>query len=318
MSGSSTATTAHPSRNDEHDEPQRSRLTKLADRIEVEDEEGGVERKAGKEERREDDERDDEVEEDNTVNRYKPITVPFHKQRPAPSTSTSSPYPPRSAASIITRPASSERHNLLFFQLPTHLPLHPSTAPSVASASLASSSASLPPKPPTLATSTPSTTSSFLAQKTLLQKKKLLTFDPQFANSLQYVQPGLIGRLLVYRSGRVRMEVGGVRLDVQRGVDCLYHQQVVSVHAEVVDGAEGKEAEAPEATAEAGENSGGGGGRREWVELGDVRERLVCTMDVNDLQRKRDSRVIGSDRRTDERNDDKTVGNDVKMKEEKV
>ena len=314
------------------DEQKRSRLSKLADRMEVD--EDGVERKREtvKLDAREREEEVEEEEEEDVLNRYKPITVPFRKQRVAASShsASSSQYPARSAASIITNRSSTEHNpNLLFFQLPSHLPLQPSSAPlppPVAPASSTAASSALPAKPPNLAASTAPTTSSFLAQKTLQQKKRLLTFDPQFPNSLQYVQPGLIGRLVVYKSGRVCMEVGGVRLDVQRGVDCLYHQQVVSVHAEAggaegVEGAEGKNsAESKDGAegAEGAKEAGSGGGRRDWVELGDVRERLVCTMDVKDLQRKRDSRNTAGSGQMAERNDEKGVGGDVKMKEEKM
>ena len=326
--GASTSTTTPSNAAAEaRDELKRSRLTQLTDRMEVDDDERKAAGKDEKMEAEEDDDEDGEVEED-MVNHYKPISVPFRKQRPIdPITATATPYPPRSAAAIITRPSSDENHDLLFFQLPSHLPLQPSSIPippTLASPPLplssltAASTSTLPSKPPSLATSTPSTTSSYLANKTLLQKKKLLTFDPQFTNSLQYVPAGHMGRLLLYRSGRVRMEVGGVRLDVQRGVDCLYHQQVVSVHAEAPEASEGQDWTASEATTEGGEGSASGG-RREWVELGDVRERLVCTMDVNDLQRKRDSRSMAhSSRASDERSDEKSVGGDVKMKEEKL
>ena len=318
---------------DEHEEQRRQRLAKMADRMEVEgDEAGGPERKkGGVDDRMQDDKDDDDEEEKDTVNRYQPVTVPFRKQRqPTPSTSTSSPYPPHSPASIIMRPSSSsDSHNLLFFQLPSHLPLQPTSAPIPPTTTIpplttssTASSTTLPSKPPTLAHSTTSTTSSYLLHKQLLQKKKLLTFDPQFTNSLQYVTAGRMGRLLMYRSGRVRMEVGGVRLDVGRGVDCLYHQQVVSVHAEVgtagasegVEDAQDAEAVGGRGGAQAGSGSDG---RREWVELGDVRERLVCTMDVEDLLRKREGRLVTSGNRAAERSDEKTVG-DIKMKEEKL
>ena len=325
-SSSSSAAGAHRADDEHADEKKRNRLTKLADRMDVEgNEDGRGERKAGQADGKGDEEAEVEEEEDeDTLNRYKPISVPFRKQRSAaPTTSTSSPYPARSAATIITQPSTDNNNNLLFFQLPSHLPLHPSTTPTppptTTTTTAAVSSTILPGKTPTLLTGTASSASSFLANKTLLQKKKLLTFDPQFANSLQFVQPGTIGRLLVYRSGRVKMEVGGVRLDVERGLDCLYHQQVVSVHAEAAaTAAAAEEAEAEGTAMAGGKVDAASGGRREWVELGDVRERLVCTMDVDDLQRKRDSRGRVGGSQMDKRSDEKAMAGDVKMKEEKI
>ena len=89
-------------------------------------------------------------------------------------------------------------------------------------------------------------------------------------------------------------------------MDCSYHQRVVSVHAEgaeetaAASAASASAAPAPPSTA-----------RREWVELGEVRQRLVCTLDVNDLRRKKER----SERLDDDR-DGSSDMQDVKVKEE--
>ena len=260
--------------------------------------------------------------------RYPPIGLPLHTDG-----TTSS--PPLSTAAVVT---DADSGHLLFFQLPSHLPLQPTLFPSPPAAS-----STLPPRAPGAPTSRPpsdslpdtkdpslllasaSSSSSLSYQSKMALQKRLLTFHPSFENSLRWVKPGEVGRLLLMKSGRVKLEIGGVRLDVDRGMECDYHQQVVSIHAE---GAAAAAAAAPAATATAAGGTGAaapvaGGhrsaegeegkqdqqqqqqatpaeGRKEWIELGEVRQRLVCTLDVDDLVRQR----AGVARLTEERDDD--------------
>ena len=263
------------------------------------------ERKSGRGEVVEDDSEDEVVMEDETDRtqtvRYPPISLPLRGD------DASSSPPPLSAAAVVTDSASG---HLLFFQLPSHLPLQPSLFPSPPAAS-----SSLPPRPPgapspprpfsdvlpdtkdpslLLASASSSSSALSFQSKTALQKR-LLTFHPSFENSLRWVKPGEVGRLLVMRSGRVKLEVGGVRMDVDRGMECDFHQQVVSIHAEgaapaAAAGATGPMASAP-AAAEEGkqpqlpQTAATVEARKDWIELGEVRQRLVCTLDVDDLLR---------------------------------
>jgi len=113
----------------------------------------------------------------------------------------------------------------------------------------------------------------------------------------------------------VKAEIGGVRLDVDRGSECRFHQRLVSVYAEGGGGGDG-------GGGSGGGGGGGGGGgegegeeamgRREWVELGDVRERMVCTLDVDDLKKRKER----GDRVQDE-DGDVVMMQDIKVKEEK-
>ena len=278
---------------------------------------------------------------DAATSRYPPITSPFTAVgSSAPSAPSSTPY--RSAADVLTEV---DDDRLLFFQLPSHLPLHPTLLPSSSLPSTTSlpsrppptpsrspSSDLLPPidtKDPTLTLSSSPSSSFSFQSKTALQKR-LLTFHPQFENSLRWVRGGEIGRVLVMRSGRVKMEVGGVMMDVERGMECSFHQHVVSVHADrgagagggvgsggEADGEEGKSS-APTAVASGVAASAVTEGRKAWIELGEVRERLVCTLDVDSLIRSKEAaaRAAGGDG-AEEAEADVRGADPVRVKQEK-
>ena len=267
---------------------------------------------------------DDEDRRSDAANRYRPIAIPFHEEgedgrqshdlptaasspppRPPPYSRPRSPR--RSTASVVTEAG---REELLFFQLPSHLPLHAGLLPQSSSALFSASSSARAPLFPQRASSDASAaaaapldaksdvgaqslslSSASFGSKSALQRR-LLTFHPSFDNSLRWVPGGQVGRLLVLRSGRVKLEVGGLRLDVDHGMESGYHQQLVSVHAQQPSAApqqheaaedEKKGAEVPAAAAAMDPASAAADGRREWIDLGDVRHRLVCTLDVHDV-----------------------------------
>lgn len=64
-----------------------------------------------------------------------------------------------------------------------------------------------------------------------------------------------LGKLLVFRSGKVKMQIGDVLLDVSQGVPCSFRQDVAAINAD--DG--------------------------HMVLLGDVAQRVVCLPDIDQL-----------------------------------
>jgi len=90
------------------------------------------------------------------------------------------------------------------------------------------------------------------------QQRKLLLFSSNFEHALRHLPPGQLGKLVIYKSGKIKMKIGDIVLDVNEGVQCLFHQELMSIHA---------------ATGEASR-------------LGPIHHRLVCTTDVEDLVRK--------------------------------
>lgn len=59
-------------------------------------------------------------------------------------------------------------------------------------------------------------------------------------------------------------------IDVDRGMECFYHQQLISVYAEAGAATAGSEASGGDKTER---KDDGVDGRREWIELGEVQER---------------------------------------------
>ncbi|KAJ0969358.1 hypothetical protein J5N97_022235 [Dioscorea zingiberensis] len=49
---------------------------------------------------------------------------------------------------------------------------------------------------------------------------------------LQEIPPGFMGKMLVYRSGIVKMKLGDVLFDVSPGVDCIFPQDVVAINTD--------------------------------------------------------------------------------------
>lgn len=81
---------------------------------------------------------------------------------------------------------------------------------------------------------------------------------------MRHLPAGQLGSLVIYKSGKIKMKIGDVLLDVNEGVQCLFHQELMSVQA---------------STGEA-------------FRLGQVNHRLVCTNDVEDLVRKTRERAV--------------------------
>eukprot|EP00873_Tetraselmis_striata_P022329 jgi/Tetstr1/442593/TSEL_030689.t1 len=73
--------------------------------------------------------------------------------------------------------------------------------------------------------------------------------------SLSKLPAGKIGKLLVFESGKVKMQIGEVLLDVQPGVPCGFRQDVGAMNAEAGHA----------------------------VFLGDVAQRVVCSPDMEQL-----------------------------------
>jgi len=75
--------------------------------------------------------------------------------------------------------------------------------------------------------------------------------------SLKDASEGYIGKLQILRSGKARLLMGDVSLDVTMGTPCGFLQDVVAVHTEE--------------------------SRSEMICLGHVNHRLICTPDFEQL-----------------------------------
>jgi len=127
---------------------------------------------------------------------------------------------------------------LVLIQLPTHLPITPASA----QAQMAKAQGMNPedfntPELP------PVTTSS----------QKSFTSSADY--TVRNIPPGQIGKLVFYKSGKVKLKVGGSLLDVSPGTGCLFDQEVVAVDTE----------------------------EKGFHRLGSVNRRLVCSLDVQDI-----------------------------------
>eukprot|EP00658_Telonema_sp_P-2_P076117 TRINITY_DN6615_c0_g1_i2.p1 TRINITY_DN6615_c0_g1~~TRINITY_DN6615_c0_g1_i2.p1 ORF type:complete len:269 (-),score=63.48 TRINITY_DN6615_c0_g1_i2:451-1257(-) len=85
--------------------------------------------------------------------------------------------------------------------------------------------------------------------------KDKISGEPDFSANLKSMPPGHIGKLLVHKSGRVSLQIGEVTYKVSSGIDCAFAQQVLAVDLD----------------------------SSTCHFVGSVKERLVCSLDVNTL-----------------------------------
>jgi len=81
--------------------------------------------------------------------------------------------------------------------------------------------------------------------------------DCQEAGSLSVLPEGRIGKLLIHKSGRVRLKMGDVSMDVNCGTPWPFHQQLVAINVR---------------------EDGG-----HCVFLGNVKKRAICTLNISQL-----------------------------------
>ncbi|KAM9475415.1 DNA-directed RNA polymerase III subunit RPC4 [Clarias gariepinus] len=133
-----------------------------------------------------------------------------------------------------------KEEELLFMQLPDSLPGQPPT------------SDARPAK-----TTVQSEDGQNLLQKTEGQEEA----EEENVCNLRDLQEGLVGRLLVRKSGRVQLVLGNVTLDVALGTSCSFLQELVSVSTE--------------------------GRRGDMTVLGHIKHKLVCSPDFEALLQNR-------------------------------
>lgn len=126
---------------------------------------------------------------------------------------------------------------LVLMQFPTHLPLTPGSA----QAQMAKAQGM---QPEDLKTELPAVT------KASVSSQKPFTSSADY--TVRNVPPGQIGKLVFYKSGKVKMRIGGSLFDVSPGTGCLFDQEVVAVDTE----------------------------EKGFHRLGSVNRRLVCSLDV--------------------------------------
>lgn len=122
---------------------------------------------------------------------------------------------------------------------------------------------SLPGQPPTSDARPTKTTVQSEDGQNVLQKTEGQEDEAEEENSCQLkeLQEGLVGRLLVRKSGRVQLVLGKVTLDVALGTSCSFLQELVSVNTE--------------------------GRRGDLMVLGHVQHKLVCSPDFEALLQNR-------------------------------
>ncbi|KAG1949186.1 DNA-directed RNA polymerase III subunit RPC4 [Pimephales promelas] len=117
---------------------------------------------------------------------------------------------------------------------------------------------SLPGQPPTTDVRPTKTEVQSSDGQTMMQKTETQE-SPQEENSccLKDLQEGLVGKMLVRKSGKVQLILGNVTLDVALGTPCAFLQELVSVNTE--------------------------GRRGDMSVLGHVKHKLVCSPDFQAL-----------------------------------
>ena len=91
----------------------------------------------------------------------------------------------------------------------------------------------------------------------------------------RHLPDGKIGKLQIYKSGKVCLKMGEVVLDVSCGTPWLFHQQLVAINVREEDG--------------------------HCVFLGDVKKRALCTVNVSQLlQNDSDSEHPAKEQKTKE------------------
>ena len=180
-----------------------------------------------------------------------------------------------SAASLMERQR--EENSLLLFKLPTRLP-----TVSVPTLDGGAAALSLDAAPVFDALSTdmdvvdapPSVLSSSVDGSNLSASSGATAFvhQPLFDDSLRRTPAGQYGKLLVYKSGRAVLVVGGgdtglpeTRFDVDRGLQCKFKQQAVVINNTVADGNAGDDKQ------------------NDFVEIGDIAQQLVVTPQLDSL-----------------------------------
>ncbi|XP_062855414.1 DNA-directed RNA polymerase III subunit RPC4 [Trichomycterus rosablanca] len=159
-------------------------------------------------------------------------TEPMFKPPPLPE--------PESLIDLLESWSRCKEEELLFVQLPDSLPGQPPT------------SDSRPTK-----TAVQSEDGQSMLQKTEGQEEA----EEENSCRLRELQEGLVGRMLVRKSGRVQLVLGSVTLDVALGTPCAFLQELVSV------GTEGR--------------------RGDLTVLGHIKHKLVCSPDFESLLQNR-------------------------------
>lgn len=74
----------------------------------------------------------------------------------------------------------------------------------------------------------------------------------EFTSTLANVPSGHLGKLLIYKSGKVKLRIGDILFDVSTGMRCNFLQEVVAVNES----------------------------EQKYYQLGDIAKRMVCYPDI--------------------------------------
>lgn len=76
-----------------------------------------------------------------------------------------------------------------------------------------------------------------------------------FKGTLSSLPSGCIGKLIIHKSGKVKLKIGDVLFDVSTGMPCNFLQEVVAINMD----------------------------RKKYFQLGDISRRMVCFPDIESL-----------------------------------
>lgn len=171
-------------------------------------------------------------------------------------------YPPRSAQAADDLSAAAARDPVVFFQLPSHLPSMPNEQKmeSIASLSQAPPSHELSLQHDLPMTVDDSAVKGTETASSLSKQYKI--FSPHDAHSITNLDAGRIGELVVYKSGKVKLRIGDTLLDVSLGAPVPHYEEAVVI---------GRDAK----------------GDMEMAPLGPFNQRVVCSLDVDDLLKRK-------------------------------
>ena len=91
-----------------------------------------------------------------------------------------------------------------------------------------------------------------------VEQNQVLGFKP----TTSALPSGNIGKLIVHKSGKVKLKIGDVLFDVSSGMPCNFLQEVVAINTE----------------------------RKKFYQLGDISRRMVCYPDIDSLLQQDDPR----------------------------
>lgn len=129
------------------------------------------------------------------------------------------------------------------------------------------------------------------------QQRKLLLFSANFEHAIRHLPAGQLGSLLVYKSGKIKMKIGDIVLQVNQGVPCAFHQEIMAIqtnnntttttpssspssHSSSTNTSTSSSSSSSSSSMNDSDN---GESQAAAYRFGTVQHRMICTMDVDDI-----------------------------------